>query len=463
MKKIFNLIMVLAIASFAFVSCTDDDTFNALPELAVNTGLVLDNGASKLITAAELSVTDIDTEAGKITYTIDRGAKFGKLVSIVDETTAISTFTQQELTDSKIKYIHDGSQTLSDDFTFSVTDGENKLNGIFNISIGEKQISFFYVLNEGSANGSVSMIDKNGVVTNNYFATANGGVSLGQYAQSMAVNDTHAFIVVTTASGAGYVEVVKKADFKHVKAITGLSYPREIALTDTKAYVSNGKGADGNYAKLNNEIYVIDLASMEVTKKIDVGAGPEKMVVSEGKLYVANSGGWSNDDNTVSVIDLATDVVIETITVKDCPKDMVVDANGDIWVYCAGKPSWSANPSKAAISKISLATNTVSSFELATVSSSGIKNITISKNRQTVYFMSDAVYAMSITATALPTTKFIDNTFYGIDVNPVSDNLWLCELVDYTSPGKVHVYSNTAEKIKDHTVGVMPNSTTFSY
>ncbi|MCZ4696377.1 hypothetical protein DWB61_17090 [Ancylomarina euxinus] len=325
-----------------------------------------------------------------------------------------------------------------------------------------------FVLNEGSTNGSISLIDAEGKVTLNYFEAVNG-IPLGKFPQSMATNDKYVFIVVTTDSGAGYVEVVTASDLKHHATIEGLSYPREIAIDGNKAYLSNGTGVTGTYpnqVKQNNEIHVIDLNTMAITSEITVGAGPEKLIISGDELYVANSGGWSNDDNTVSVIDLDTDKVIKTITVKSCPKDMVKDANGDIWVYCSGVADYTNWPNVAytnsGISKIDANTHEVTSFVLTSLSTAGIKNIAISKDKKTVYYMSDAVYAMNINDTALPITKFIDATFYGMDVNPKNGNLWMCAAVDATTAGKVIVYSNEAEKLKEFTVGSMPNSTTFS-
>lgn len=463
MNRFLKFGLGLLIASFVFVSCSDDDD-NAMPNLSVNNGIVLENSAMATISGLELTVVDTDTDDIDIVYTVTTAPENGILANTEDLTTSVDLFTQADLVASKIVYVHDGSQTLTDEFSFSVTDGDNILTGIFNISIGEKQISYFYVLNEGSTNGSVTMINRNNEVTNNYFASANGGVTLGQYPQSMAMNGEYAFIVVTTLSGAGYVEVVTASDFKHYATISGFSYPREIAFANGKAYVSNGNGVDENYSKKNNEVYVIDLSTMTKTDPIAVGAGPEKMIVSGDKLYVANSGGNSNDDNTVTVIDLNTDEVVETITVKSCPKDMVEDANGDIWVYCPGVPDYANWPSvtytDSGISKIDGDTNEVNSFVLTSLNTSGIKNIAISKDKTTVYYMSDAVYAMNITDTTLPTAKFIDATFYGMDVNPVNGNLWLCE---GTNPGKVLVYSSNGDKLKEFTVGAIPNSTMFSY
>lgn len=336
-----------------------------------------------------------------------------------------------------------------------------------NDSIPNVSVDGIYVLNEGSTNGSISLINKtSGETTSNYFESVNG-LPLGKYAQSMAFNDEYAFIVVTTASSAGYVEVVKASDFKHFATIDGLSYPREIAVYGDKAYVSNGTGATGsypNYVKQNNELKVVDLNTMKITSEIPVGAGPEKMVISKGKLYVANSGGYSNDDNTVSVIDVNTNAVLETITVKSCPKDMAVDANGNIWVYCGGVPDYNTYPytyTGAGISKIDKDGN-VTSYELTSISTSGLKNLCISRDKKTIYFMSDALYAMDYKATALPTEKFLDKTFYGIDVNPENGNLWCCNAT-FGQAGEVVVYDEDALEIKSFAVGIMPNSTIFKY
>lgn len=336
-----------------------------------------------------------------------------------------------------------------------------------NDSIPNVSVNGIYVLNEGSTNGSVSFIDKtSGEVTQNYFESVNG-LPLGKYPQSMAFSDEYAFVVVTTASGAGYVEVVTASDFKHFATIEGLSYPREIAIDGDKAYVSNGTGATGsypNYIKQNNEIHVIDLNTMQITSEISVGAGPEKMVISKGKLYVANSGGYSNDDKTVSVIDVNTNAVIKTIIVKSCPKDMAVDANGNVWVYCGGVPDYTSYPytyTDAGISKIDGDGN-VTSYDLTNISTSGLKNLCVSRDKKTIYFMSDAVYAMDYKATSLPTEKFLDKTFYGIDVNPENGNIWCCSAT-YGQAGEVVVHDEDAMELKSFAVGIMPNSTIFKH
>jgi YVTN family beta-propeller protein len=463
MKKVLNLAMYLLVASLLFVSCSDDDDINALPELKLNAGIVLQNGESIAITATELSFTDLESEALNVIYTVVEAPANGKLVNTSDEAISITSFTQQDILDNKIMYIHGGSLSLTDSFLFSVTDGDNvSTDYTFLISIGEKQIGYFYVLNEGSTNGSITLIDRSGTVTQNYYKSVTG-LSLGKYTQSMAFSDKYALIAVTTGSGAGYVEIVNKDTFEYVETIEGLSYPREITVLGDIAYVSNGSGAT---AGDKNEVLVINLTSFEIVKRIEVGAGPEKMVLSGDKLYVANSGGYSNSDKTVSVINTSSNEVVETITVKSCPKDMVVDANGDVWIYCAGVPDYSNYPDVSrtdfGLSKITTSNNEVVSFDLPEITAGGMKNIAISGDKKVIYYMSDAVYAMDYNATVLPTEKFLDETFYGIDVNPVNGNVWCCS-ISYVAVGSVIVYNKDAQEQKSFVVGNIPNSTTFRY
>ncbi|MCW3786904.1 YncE family protein [Plebeiibacterium sediminum] len=314
-----------------------------------------------------------------------------------------------------------------------------------------------YVLNEGSASGSVSYINTdNDDVTNGIFAL-NNGVPLGQYPQSMAFSKDYLVIVVTTSNGAGSIEIVDKETMLSVAAFTELSYPREVTIYDNKAYVTNGSG--------EGVVYVVDLKTLTMNStSIAVGHGPEKMVVSNDKLYVANSGGWLNDDNTVSVINLNTLTVENTITVKACPKDMVVDADGNVWVNCGGAPDYSNYPNvsytDAGLSKINTEDNSVTSWPIANPSGT-VKNMAVSPDGSTIYFVSDAVYAMEVSSSTLPSAKFIDDTFYGIDVNPDNGDVWVCDQLSYSDPSVVKCYSKEGAFKAEYTVGVSPNSCMF--
>lgn len=114
---------------------------------------------------------------------------------------------------------------------------------------------------------------------------------------------------------------------------------RYLAFYKDKAYVSSYAGPvqiDPN-AEVGF-VAEIDTASLEVTRKVSVGYQPEEMVVYDGKLYVANSGGYRvpNYDRTVSVVDLKTLNETKKIDVGINLHRMAIDKRGDIYVSSRG-------------------------------------------------------------------------------------------------------------------------------
>jgi len=97
--------------------------FNASPALAVNSGLTLDEAASGSVTTALLQVTDNNHLASETTYTLTVPTNGSLRKSSTDMING-DTFTQQDIDDGLITYQHDGSETTSDSFDFTVSDPE---------------------------------------------------------------------------------------------------------------------------------------------------------------------------------------------------------------------------------------------------------------------------------------------------------------------------------------------------
>ena len=109
-------------------------SWNDSPVLVINTGLTVDEGGTETITNAMLLVTDTDNTPAELVYTVvdspDNGAlKLGVTLS--------DTFTQKDIDDGILAYEHNGSETTSDSFVFSVSDGAGGTigNTTFNISV----------------------------------------------------------------------------------------------------------------------------------------------------------------------------------------------------------------------------------------------------------------------------------------------------------------------------------------
>uniref|UniRef100_A0A9J7ZAP1 FRAS1 related extracellular matrix 2b n=1 Tax=Cyprinus carpio carpio TaxID=630221 RepID=A0A9J7ZAP1_CYPCA len=100
------------------VSITDVD--NKKPVVTIH-GLVVNEGENKLITPFELTVEDRDTVDHLLKFTITQVPVHGKL--LFNNTRPVTSFTKQDLNENMIRYKHDGTESASDSFSFTVTDG----------------------------------------------------------------------------------------------------------------------------------------------------------------------------------------------------------------------------------------------------------------------------------------------------------------------------------------------------
>lgn len=96
---------------------------NDAPVLSTNTGITVSEGGTAPINGTHLNVNDPDDEGVGLTYTVTSGPSHGYLALAASLTTAISQFNQDDLSNSRVVYVHDGGETSSDSFSFSIADG----------------------------------------------------------------------------------------------------------------------------------------------------------------------------------------------------------------------------------------------------------------------------------------------------------------------------------------------------
>ncbi|XP_070544831.1 extracellular matrix organizing protein FRAS1-like [Ptychodera flava] len=124
---------------------------DSVPQLT-NVGMTVQEGVRKTITEFELKATDADTKENLVTFTIVQPPLHGQIQYTLNSLhhSTVNTFTMEDIYENRISYIHDGSNTLQDSFTFSVTDGVNPLfmvkEGDHVITTEEPQIFMVKVL-----------------------------------------------------------------------------------------------------------------------------------------------------------------------------------------------------------------------------------------------------------------------------------------------------------------------------
>ena len=319
-----------------------------------------------------------------------------------------------------------------------------------------------FITNEGgfmNNNGSISYYDIDSTkVTNNLFQIINGRI-LGDVVQSFGVAGNKGFIVVNNSQK---VEVVDMKSFESLGTITGVDYPRYfIGIDNDKGYLSNGN--------IVGKVYVIDLVTLELMDSIDVGNGPENIVKSGNYVFVANSGGWTND-STVSVIDVTTDLVTETIHVGDNPTDLVVDKNGDIWVLCKGKVVYGQNwniTDETDSKLVKINGNNKSVEETFVVGQTGDffnpTRMAISNDGQNIFFgEASGMYRMNISDSNVPTSAYIAKQYYGLDIDPDNGTIYCLKANGFDANGMVYMYDSIGVLTDSLEVGIAPNGAVFN-
>ncbi|MFN0050242.1 MAG: YncE family protein, partial [Cytophagales bacterium] len=320
----------------------------------------------------------------------------------------------------------------------------------------------FFVVCEGTygfGNASVSYYDnEKKQIFNDVYKSVNGN-DLGDQLQSMAIFNGFGYLVIQNSQK---IEVVDIANFKSIATIesSSLSSPRYfVAINAKKAYISDWNA---------DALVIIDLRTNQVAGSIAVGSDPDQMVLTNGYLFVANSGyaSTNNNDNRISVIDTATDKLIQHINVGDRPLSMAVDQSGKLWVACAGfkkynnQGEFSAESTAGSLYQINPSNFKVEKNFTFPNYDDNPKNLAINPVSGDVFYTNKGkVYKQTTEGETLEKTLVIDRNFSGLAFeNKNNFGIIGCESPNYTSSGKIIFYNNKFLAFDSATVGIGPNA-----
>lgn len=180
--------------------------------------------------------------------------------------------------------------------------------------IGENLI----ICNEGnwqSDNGQLSYYDGTaGVLTNKWFRKVNGS-KLGDTPNDIIqVNDTLIAIAVNWSNIIQYIH----PDGTACGATENVPNNRRMCADGNYLYITSYAHKCGNQTFEKGYVAKIDVKTKQVIATCEVGWEPEGVRLYEGKLYVANTGGYAFSENhayetTVQVVDAETMKSIKTI------------------------------------------------------------------------------------------------------------------------------------------------------
>lgn len=205
----------------------------------------------------------------------------------------------------------------------------------------DSRILGFYQLNEGNMGMNRASIDRfdarAGTYTTDIYSERNPDVvkELGDVGNDIKIYGNKVYVVINCSNK---IEVLDKWTAKRLKVIQ-VPNCRYMAFHGDKAYISSYSGSVAIHPNAEiGFVAEIDTTTLELTRKVTVGYQPEEMAIHDGKLYVANSGGYRvpNYDRTVSVVDLKTFTELKKIDVGINLHRMQIDQRGDLYVSSRG-------------------------------------------------------------------------------------------------------------------------------
>ncbi|MBQ6311036.1 MAG: YncE family protein [Bacteroidales bacterium] len=331
------------------------------------------------------------------------------------------------------------------------------------------KVTGFYLLNEGNMGSNKATLDffdyTTGIYAKNIFASANPFVAreLGDVGNDLQIYGKKLYAVINCSN---LVEVMDSRDAKHIAQIS-IPNCRYITFDKGYAYVSSYAGPvemDPNSRK--GYVAKIDTASLQIVAECTVGYQPEEMVVENGKLYVANSGGYRvpNYDNTVSVIDLATFQVIKTISVEINLHRMEKDRFGNIYVSSRGD-GYDIPPQTFVIS--SATDELTDMLELLPVSDMAMSGDSLyvvcsrwnnfTNSNEISYAIYDVIHREIVSRHLI--TDGTDEEIqipYGIAVNPETKEFFITDAKDYVTPGTLYCFGKDGVRKWQVTTGDIP-------
>lgn len=335
-----------------------------------------------------------------------------------------------------------------------------------------------FIVNSGnfqSSTSSLSYYDKaSKTVYNDVVSRANGLVNWGDVAQSMVVRDGLGYVIVNNS---GKVLVINTDNAKYAGSIGGLQSPRYMHfLNDDKAYISDIYG---------RAINIVNPAALTFSSEIDTSfsdttsATPE---VNIGQISINNKGAFFQHtsekmvqwgplvfvacwmrDNKILVIDSNTDQLIDSIRVAAQPNSLQIDKYNKLWVLCDG--GYEGNPyayEQAKLLRINLSTFEIEDSVTFALDDNP-QELCINATQDTLFYLNTNLYQLAVSS--LAPSVFINSGseysgygrgFYGLAIDPSSNDIYISDAIDNAQPGNVYRFSGSGTPIDTFKVGVNP-------
>lgn len=317
------------------------------------------------------------------------------------------------------------------------------------------------ICNEGnwqSDNGQLSFYNgTTGVLTNQWFRKQNG-MKLGDTPNDiLQVNDTLIAIAVNWSNIIQYIH----PDGTACGATENVPNNRRMCSDGEYLYITSYAHKCGDQTFEKGYVAKIDLKTKDVVATCEVGWEPEGIRLYDGRLYVANSGGYSFSEKhqyetTVQVVDAQTMKQLKTIDtgcinlygeMSQAGRYLCINSCGD---YYEVEP-------RTIILDCETDTYTVYNFPCTYNTTDGEKFYTVGS--QFSYLTGQYIYHMH---TISPSTNQVDDIIYTssvtekikqlvspyeLYVSPYTKNIYFTDAKSYATAGYLYGYNPKGEEV----------------
>lgn len=327
-----------------------------------------------------------------------------------------------------------------------------------------------YVLNEGNMGSNKCTLDYydygTGIYSRNIYSERNTDeiMELGDVGNDIAIYGSKLYVVVNCSHK---LEILDAATAKKIKHID-IPNCRFLAFHKGDAYVSSYIGPVGvNTDSPTGQVVRIDTATLAVTGRVEVGYQPEQMAVTDGCLFVANSGGYRapDFDDRVSVINLDSFTHQYDITTAINLFRLKADPYGNLWVSSRGDnrdiPSSIIKISKNASGRY---TPTMK-FDLP-CDNFALRGDSLlffgKRNDGYDYGVLDILSGELLGSFLSPSIEGSIIKPYGLAVNPTSGEIIITDAKNYVSSGTIYCIGADGREKWKATTGDIPSAIAFT-
>ncbi len=318
------------------------------------------------------------------------------------------------------------------------------------VLLGENLI----VCNEGnwqSDNGQLSYYDGvKGQLTNKWFRQING-TKLGDTPNDIIqVNDTLIAIAVNWSNIIQYIH----PDGTACGATENVPNNRRMCTDGKYLYITSYAHKCGNQTFTKGYVAKIDVTTKQVVATCEVGWEPEGVRLYDGKLYIANTGGYGFSEQheyetTVQVVDAETMTSVKTVDtgvinlygeISQAGQYLCINSCGDYYGISPKTVIIDCKTDKVTTFDFPCTYNTTDGEKFYTVGSAfsydtGEYKYYIKTIDPATLQVADGIYCDAITDKVKQLTSP-----YGLYVSPYTGNVYFTDAGSYASAGELYGY-----------------------